>query len=135
MVKTGICTHGSSKASKFDILNELIDQLLDPFLFFPQDKYLRHQKRSVRPPGLLAQRIGDNCDGRSPGSWIFTDIRLPALAVTYMDINFPLTVARAATALRGLKFIDQRRTVFPFNPEGEPSVRDYTYETSKRNHN
>ena len=61
-----------------DILNELIDQLLDPFLFFPQDKYLRHQKRSVRPPGLLAQRIGDNCDGRSPGSWIFTDIRLPA---------------------------------------------------------
>ena len=47
----------------------------------------------------LARRISDNLDGRSPGLWISTNIRLPVKTVAYLDIDYPLTVARAATAL------------------------------------
>ena len=50
MVKKGICTRGLYNALKDDVLNEGIDQLLDPFWFFPQGKYLCHQKRRARAP-------------------------------------------------------------------------------------
>lgn len=80
----------------------------------------QHQAAAWAPtdtPRPICSRVTTS-DGRSPGSRISIDHRLPGkvLSSGFLAINSPLTVAGAAAASLNVQL-----SAFPFNPRREPS--------------